>query len=351
MNFDSYSQRRSIGGPKIELHQGPQQNYSKEDIEALIPEVIGKNDEELRRLKKSLIDSYYYKESSLIQQYIDLSKTDNTWKVVESFQEWLNQEIINALSNFEKNQEEITKESKEFEIRLRKEIESSLKQMMQRHIEELTNVEIMKSLEISREKNRVSQEVNDLWKQSKKLATKDDFEGAMKTKDLGDKMHAQQGERRREMVIEKYDKINIENKSEVETKQIRSMATNNINAFSESLGKSENMLILKSEVVNNKISQTAKHWYSYIPRIISYFVDEFIKIASSSLPVNCEAGLNFLTLKSFAQIMKRVTRFYKTGVAFIPTPEEKGFMNSLPPSFHYHFHSLAEANEYHFLFF
>lgn len=207
MNFDSYSQRRSIGGPKIELHQGPQQNYSKEDIEALIPEVIGKNDEELRRLKKSLIDSYYYKESSLIQQYIDLSKTDNTWKVVESFQEWLNQEIINALSNFEKNQEEITKESKEFEIRLRKEIESSLKQMMQRHIEELTNVEIMKSLEISREKNRVSQEVNDLWKQSKKLATKDDFEGAMKTKDLGDKMHAQQGERRREMVIEKYDKI------------------------------------------------------------------------------------------------------------------------------------------------
>ena len=149
-------------------------------------------------------------------------------------------------------------------------------------------------------------------------------------------------------LIEKYDKINIENKSEVETKQIRSMATNNINAFSESLGKSENMLILKSEVVNNQISQTAKHWYSYIPRIISYFVDEFIKIASSSLPVNCEAGLNFLTLKSFAQIMKRVTRFYKTGVAFIPTLEEKGFMNSLPPSFHYHFHSLAEANEYHF---
>ncbi|KAH0791922.1 hypothetical protein GPJ56_004106 [Histomonas meleagridis] len=208
---DRSPSRTSIISGKAKLQKSKKQEVDeatlKSQIEEEIPEVIGKSFEELRKLKKDMIYEYDYDKSSKIQTYIELQRTDNTGKVIESFQKWLRDEITKVIENYDKNQEDAVRDSREFEKRIRVDTENTFEQMKARHIEELTDIETEKEVEKLREKRRVSQEVYDLWRQSQKLASVDEIEDAMKTKAQADSLQVQQGEERQEKVEMKYSKI------------------------------------------------------------------------------------------------------------------------------------------------
>lgn len=202
MNKDGIAHRHSLGRQKVAL----QDHRSRAEIEQLLPEVVGKSDEELRELKKRLIDTFDYKKSCLVQQYLNLAKTDNTDRVVASFEAQLRSDAAAALAAFEAGRAAALRAAREFEVRLRRELEESFAQMAQRHVDELARIEVVRELESARAVRRVSPEVSALWSRSKRLATKDDYAGAVAAKALGDQQHADECAQRRAAAAERCDR-------------------------------------------------------------------------------------------------------------------------------------------------
>jgi len=84
-------------------------------------------------------------------------------------------------------------------------------------------------------------------------------------------------------------------------------------------------------------------WFNTIKEKVLFPLEKkIIMILAPIIPLNKEIGVNVLTLNSISIILRREIAALKSDREYVLQPNERAFLRSLPPSFHYQLHSLGD---------
>ncbi|OHT12132.1 hypothetical protein TRFO_03775 [Tritrichomonas foetus] len=189
-------------------------------IENENPEIVNQDIQSLRAMKRKAIESYDFHKSDDIQNYIRLISKDNTSRVIQAFQNWLKESIIDCFAQYNRNVSDIEKDIENMKEKVKSEALTSYQQIEKRHIAEIEEITSNQMIDADRESNRCSPEVRELFIASKKLATADEVSQAKNLKEIAFDMQSSQIEERLQMVDSKYRNLMIQilkkHKSELE---------------------------------------------------------------------------------------------------------------------------------------
>lgn len=144
-------------------------------------------------------------------------------------------------------------------------------------------------------------------------------------------------------VINKLDQEAISIKRDQQIEQTSQMSSDNIG----SIGDSMNRLITQNELRATELKlelQQKRTIFDFLKKkIIFPVVDHAILVLAETLPLECETGLNILTLETINLLMKKIARNAESNKEYVPDTRERKFFSQIPPGVLLHFDTLGNA--------
>lgn len=161
--------------------------------------------DKLRILKQIAISNCDYDKSDAIQKYIELKMVDNTSEVVGKASEWISEVLEDALKRYTGNVTIITDDATDKKLRIRSGCDECFKDVRKKHINELTDIETERQIELIKEENRVPGYYTAMKEESQRLARNNDRAGAKTTIEKAEALLKERKAQKKKEIHSKYN--------------------------------------------------------------------------------------------------------------------------------------------------
>ena len=161
--------------------------------------------ESLVARKNKYIDNLEFEKAKYIESIIQERRKNDGSVALEQAKRVFDEEISKHYEVYKESVEQVQREEEDAILQIREKADFYFQEMQSRHINELTEIEKEYALEVIKARNKIVPERIEQERRAKELARMNDFDGAVKLRNLALQIYEQEHATRRAEIDKKYD--------------------------------------------------------------------------------------------------------------------------------------------------